>query len=91
VITEDGELLRSFTLVLICGRWHLERVLQTYVAHYVQERPHRVLGLAVPASRPNTACPGDYPNAGRTKDVLGSLIHEYRWAALSGNCRSEGR
>jgi len=35
--------------VLIYGRRHLERVLQTYVAHYVAERPHRGLRLAVPA------------------------------------------
>ncbi len=35
--------------VLIYGRRHLERVLQAYVAHYVAERPHRGLNLAVPA------------------------------------------
>ena len=35
--------------VLIHGRRHLERALQTYVAHYMKERPHRGLGLAVPA------------------------------------------
>src|SRR5450756_1352460 len=35
--------------VLIYGRRHLERVLQAYVAHYVTERPHRGLDLAVPA------------------------------------------
>jgi putative transposase len=35
--------------VLIYGRRHLERVLQTYVAHYLHERPHRGLRLAVPA------------------------------------------
>jgi putative transposase len=35
--------------VLIYGRQHIERVLQAYVAHYIQERPHRGLSLAVPA------------------------------------------
>jgi putative transposase len=35
--------------VLIYGRRHLERVLQAYVAHYVEARPHRGLSLAVPA------------------------------------------
>ena len=35
--------------VLIYGRRHLERVLQTYVAHCLGERPHRRLNLAVPA------------------------------------------
>ena len=58
---------------------HLERVLQVYVAHYVQERPHRGLGLAVPAGNRG-------PQVRRTTrverwDVLGGLIHEYRWAA----------
>ena len=36
--------------VLIYGRRHLERVLKAYLAHYLEERPHRGLGLAVPAS-----------------------------------------
>jgi hypothetical protein len=59
-------------------------VLRVYVAHYVQERPHRGLGLVVPAG--NRA-----PQVRRTtrtrverRDVLGGLIHEYRWAARSG-------
>src|SRR5450830_1662738 len=34
--------------VLIYGRGHLERVLEVYVTHYVAERPHRGLNLAVP-------------------------------------------
>jgi len=67
--------------VLIHDPRHLERVLQAYVAHYAKERPHRGLDLAVPAG--NRA-----PRARRTtgtpverRDVLGGLIHEYRWAA----------
>jgi putative transposase len=35
--------------LLIYGRRHLERVLKAYLAHYLQERPHRGLRLAVPA------------------------------------------
>jgi putative transposase len=35
--------------VPIYGRRQLERVLGAYVDHYVKERPHRGLGLAVPA------------------------------------------
>ena len=35
--------------VLIDGRGHLERVLGAYVAHYVDERPHR--GLVLPCRR----------------------------------------
>jgi Integrase core domain len=67
--------------VLIYGRRHLERVLQTYVAHYLHERPHRGLGLAVPAgnrapqNRRATQTPVE------RRDVLGGLIHEYRRAA----------
>jgi putative transposase len=66
--------------VLIYGRRHLERVLQAYVAHYIDERPHRGLGLAVPAGNRRR-----FRRSVRTpvvrKDVLGGLIHEYRWAA----------
>ena len=68
--------------ILIYGRRHLERVLKAYVAHYVEERPHRGLDLAVPAGNHPT------PHARRStrtpverRDVLGGLIHEYRWAA----------
>jgi hypothetical protein len=73
--------LRRLDHVLIYGRRHLERVLQTYVAHYLHERPHRGLRLAVPAGT-------RAPQARRTtqtpverKDVLGGLIHEYCRAA----------
>jgi putative transposase len=66
--------------VLIYGRRHLERVLQAYVAHYVAERPHRGLGLAVPAGNRTPLVPGATRPVER-RDVLGGLIHEYRWAA----------
>jgi transposase InsO family protein len=66
--------------LLIYGRRHLERVLQTYVAHYVAERPHRGLNLAVPASNRTPLVPGATRPVER-RDVLGGLIHEYRWAA----------
>jgi putative transposase len=66
--------------VLIYGRRHLERVLHAYVSYYTEERPHRGLGLAIPA--------GERTRARRTartrverRDVLGGLIHEYRWVA----------
>jgi putative transposase len=66
--------------VLIYGRRHLERALQEYIAHYVEERPHGGTRLGRTRREPNAASAGDYPNAGR-RDVLGGLIHEYRWAA----------
>jgi putative transposase len=67
--------------VLIYGRRHLERVLQAYVAHYVAERPHRGLGLAVPAGIRPAQVLGATPTLVERRDVLGGLIHEYRWAA----------
>jgi putative transposase len=67
--------------VLICGRRHLERVLQAYVNHYIEERPHRGLGLAVPAGKPIPPIRRNARTRVERRDVLGGLIHEYRWAA----------
>jgi transposase InsO family protein len=67
--------------VLIYGRRHLERVLQAYVAHYVEERPHRGLSLAVPAGSRTPQVRGTTRTPVERRDVLGGLIHEYRWAA----------
>jgi putative transposase len=67
--------------VLIYGRRHLERVLQAYVAHYVEERPHRGLGLAIPAGMRIPPARRSARARVERKDLLGGLIHEYRWAA----------
>jgi len=68
--------------VLIYGPRHLERVLQAYVAHYLEERPHRGLRLAVPAGyRTPQQVRGTTQPPIQRKDVLGGLIHEYRRAA----------
>jgi putative transposase len=67
--------------LLIYGRRHLERVLQTYVAHYLHERPHRGLRLAVPAGTRAPQVRGTPRTPVERRDVLGGLIHEYRWAA----------
>jgi putative transposase len=66
---------------LILGRRHLERVLQTYIAHYNEARPHRGLALQTPIGSPSAAV-GD-PRAAdvRRRDVLGGLLHEYSFAA----------
>ena len=61
--------------VLILGRRHLHAVLREYVAHYNEHRPHRSLGLGVPAGR--AAPPGPLLLPVRRRDVLGGLIHEY--------------
>ncbi len=67
--------------VLIYGRRHLERVLQDYVAHYMAERPHRGLSLAAPAGNRTPQVRGKTRMPVERRDVLGGLIHEYRWAA----------
>jgi putative transposase len=71
--------------VPIHGRRHLERVLQAYDAHFVAERPHRGLSLAVPAGDRTPQVRGIAPGTTRTpverRDVLGGLVHEYRRAA----------
>ena len=68
--------------LLIVGRPHLVHILRSYVEHYNQHRPHRGLGLGTPIP----SVPGDPRSATalpqlRRRDVLGGLIHEYRWAA----------
>jgi len=67
--------------VLIYGPRHLQRVLRTYVKHYTDERPHRGLDLATP--RGGSLSPARHTERRRIdrRDVLGGLIHEYRWAA----------
>jgi len=67
--------------VLIYGRRHLEQVLGAYVDHYVDERPHRGLGLAVPAGGGAPEVRGTTTAPVKRRDVLGELIHEYRRAA----------
>ena len=65
--------------LLVLGRRHLEVVLHHYVAHYNTERPHRGLGLWVPAPKPVPTVDG--PSAVRRHDVLGGLLHEYHRVA----------
>jgi transposase InsO family protein len=67
--------------VLIYDPRHLERVLRAYLAHYLEERPHRGLSLAVPAGNRAPRVRGTTRTPVERKDVLGGLIHEYRWAA----------
>lgn len=67
--------------VLICGPRHLERVLQAYVSHYIEERPHRGLGLGIPAGNRTPRVRRTARTPVERKQVLGGLIHEYRWAA----------
>ena len=64
------------------GPQQLVRVLRRYVQHYNQHRPHRSLAHATPVPSYRAEA-RDAPNLGRLRrrDVLGGLIHEYRYAA----------
>jgi putative transposase len=70
---------------LIFNHHHLQKVLDSYVAHYNSGRPHRGLHLEIPAPPPpptdrQDVDPDDGGDIERT-DILGGLIHEYRRAA----------
>jgi putative transposase len=67
---------------LIWNRRHLHRVLTDYPGHYNSGRPHRGIGLDVPAPS-SVAKVTTLPVVDRVErvDVLGGLIHEYRRAA----------
>jgi transposase InsO family protein len=59
--------------LLVISRRHLESVLDEYVRHYNEGRPHRSLRLSQPIARPVTAIGG----AITRRDVLGGIVHEY--------------
>jgi transposase InsO family protein len=69
--------------MLIAGPRHLHAVLDEYVAHYNQHRPHRARNLRPPDSDDiTTAAVTDMAMARiRRRRVLGGLINEYREAA----------
>jgi hypothetical protein len=67
--------------ILIYRRRHLERVLRTYVDHYMGERPHRGLDLATPRGVSTPEARDSERKRIERRDVLGGLIHEYRRAA----------
>jgi len=69
--------------MLIWGRRHLEWVLDEYVRHDNDERPHRSLALRPPRSIEVRAGPGAVAAAARVRrrDRLGGLVHEYYQAA----------
>jgi hypothetical protein len=65
--------------MLIWGRRHLEGVLDEYVRHYNEERPHRSLALRPPTGIEVRAGPDAVPAAAlvRRRDRLDGLVHEY--------------
>jgi putative transposase len=66
--------------VLILGRRHLAHVLDVYIRHYNEQRPHRGLSLATPTGGSRPALGAEVPNLKRV-EVLGGLIHEYEAVA----------
>jgi putative transposase len=69
--------------MLIAGQWHLRAVLDEYVAHYNQHRPHRARNLRPPDHDDGMPAPVTDPATERIRrrKVLGGLIHEYERAA----------
>src|ERR1035437_1773859 len=66
--------------LLVVSRQHLESVLDTYVQHYNQARPHRGLHLGQPIPRSFPLSPIDDGTVTRL-DILGGITHEYVRAA----------
>jgi putative transposase len=70
--------------MLIWSRRHLEGVLDEYVQHYNNERPHRGLALWPSRKIDIGVAPARAPVAAtvvRPRDRLGGLVHEYSEAA----------
>jgi putative transposase len=65
--------------LLIIGRRHLTVVLDEYLTHYNQHRPHQSLRQQPPHPRPATPAPSGWRE--RRRPVLGGLINEYDRAA----------
>ena len=67
--------------LVIVNERHLRRVLDCYVRHYNQHRPHRGLAMDAPVPRGNAASstPAKITRI-RRHEVLGGLINEYHAA-----------
>ena len=70
--------------MLIVGPRHLRAVLNEYIVHFNQHRPHRARNLRPPDYDGISAAPiTDLATARiRRREILGGLIHEYERAAL---------
>jgi transposase InsO family protein len=64
--------------LLVVSRRHLQSLLDQYVRHYNEAKPHRGLELAQPIPHPVRAPDG---GAVTRRDVLGGIAHEYVRAA----------
>jgi putative transposase len=69
--------------MLIAGPRHLRAVLDEYITHYNQHRPHRARNLRPPDHDDSVPAPVTGLAAARIqrRKVPGGLIHEYERAA----------
>jgi transposase InsO family protein len=67
--------------LLMLNQLHLERVLEVFVTHYNEHRPHRALSLAPPEPRPPSVASKAREVRVHRRDRLGGVIHEYDLAA----------
>jgi putative transposase len=69
--------------MLITGPQHLRAVLDEYITHYNQRRPHRARNLRPPDHDDSVPAPVTGLAAARIRrrKVLGGLMHEYERAA----------
>ena len=67
--------------LLILNRAHLERVLEVFVTHYNEHRPHRALSLTPPEPRRSSVAAAAGEVRVHRRDRLGGVIHEYISAA----------
>ena len=66
--------------LLMLNQAHLERVLEVFVTHYNEHRPHRALSLAPPQPRRSSVAAAGEVRVHR-RDRLGGVIHEHLLAA----------
>ena len=66
--------------VIVLNERHCLRLLQEYVEHYNEVRPHRSLALVAPEPRPRPRRPLDGGKV-PVRPLLGGLHREYTWEA----------
>lgn len=66
--------------LLIFGQYHLTAVLEEFLNHYHEARPHQGLDQHLPAPHPSPVAVDSGSQLVR-RDRLGGLLHEYSWAA----------
>ena len=67
--------------MLIVNQQHLARVLEVFVTHYNEHRPHRALALVPPEPRRASVASAAGELRVHRRDRLGGVVHEYVLAA----------